>query len=205
MHLDFNPWYNCFCANCFCLKWLCQIPFPVLCSSLAMPCLHEEMDPGFLCLILARLLWWPPWIEHGGKDTAQFPRLGWKRTWSFLYWFSQDTCPRNPDAVLWGSPRHMERLHVMFWPTPQPRSQSQPASIAGHIMTTCCHFWIPGMFSWGERGGVRWFITRWISPQPWSHLQPTSLPSWGLQHYRTETNCRPPCPCLNYWSTECMG
>lgn len=47
MHLDFNPWYNCYCANCFCQKWLYQIPFHVLCSSLAMPHLHEEMDPGF--------------------------------------------------------------------------------------------------------------------------------------------------------------
>lgn len=37
MHLDFNPWYNCFCTVCFYQKWLCQIPFCVLFHGLAAP------------------------------------------------------------------------------------------------------------------------------------------------------------------------
>lgn len=174
-------------------KWLFQILFHVCFCG---PCHFwlKRWILGSLPLILARLLWWLTWIGHGRRDTPPFPRLGWKKTWSSLYWFSQNTCPQNPDTMLWGSPSPIER-HM--WCSCQHSSQDPSprlALVAEPIVATCYHFLIPGMFSEGNKG-VRWFISRWI--------QPPAIKSPAA--YESSQLTPPPCPCLNYWPTEHMS
>ena len=193
MHLDFNPWYNCFWEHCFYEKCLCQIWFHVLFHGLATPAWRWIL--GSLYLILARLWWWSPWIESGRRDIPWFPRLDWKRTWSSLYLFPQDTCPQNPDAMLWGSSRHMERPHLLVWSTPSPRSQ--------FMVSINCWTYNDNLLSflntwhvflgWGEEWDG--LSPDESSPRPSSHLQPMILPNWGLRHL-------PACPCLKYWPNE---